>query len=347
MAGKTPIYNPQTGETELVPSDQVFRWNNAVNEATGGTPAFEWYYNPEGEHVFGTRPQERYFDPFLQGFVQGQNPYPDGPGPAPYVPGQDRRWDADAPIAPGPKDTGPIFPWEPGPGRPTGPGGDPGTVAPGGGYTPNPQIPQFGGVNPGVSSDMWTRSFDEGAGFAGQHKDFYDTQFRNLLAQQQNFQDDQIRSNMLRQAAEANPQQPEAVDWSWANEGRGLPDVQVGTGADWTLSENLRPGAPNQWVVERLGPQLSNEAQDFWYDAIGFERGPEGAWRRPNEYAPTDWAQQTFLTEAQDPQQLISGSTLDPSNMPYLNELANALFRNTNRASNVPAGYAAPVAGGA
>lgn len=336
MAGKTPIYNPQTGETTMVPNEQVFKWNNAVRKATGGTPAFGWYYNPEGEHVFGPKPEESYFDPFLEGLVQGKNPYPPGPGPLPYIPGRDVRWDPDGEVypdydadAPTYRDTGPLFPWQPGEGRPTAPIDWRG---PGGGVTPAPQTPQFGSSAPDYG-DMWTRQYDIGAGFAGQHKDFYDTQFRNLSAQQQSFQDDQIRAAMRRQAAIDNPQQAAPVDWSWANDGQGLPNVQVSQGDAYTMNPTIQPGMTNQQLFDAFVPRLSQGAQDWFANMDpSVAEGTGLVARTLRTPSPGAWV-------AQD-------NTTAPSNMPYINELANALYISSGANNGVPAGYAMPRSGG-
>ena len=175
---------------------------------------------------------------------------------------------------------------------------------------------------------MWTRSYDEGEGFAGQHKPFYDTQFRNLLAQQQNFQDDQIRAAMRRQAAQDNPMQPSPVDWSWANQGQGLPDVQVSTGREQALNFGLGPNATNRQVIDRAYPYLSEGAQQFWGD-----------------FDDPAWGAQRNLVGV-PPDQVLADSTLAPSNMPYLNELVQAIYNRAQGSSDVPAGYALPRATG-
>lgn len=220
----------------------------------------------------------------------------------------------------------------------SGPGGGGtggGTQAPPVSWQPNPQTPQFGANQPDFG-DMWTRQFDIGEGFSGRNKEFYDTQFSNLLAQQQGFQDNQLLAAMKHQNAVNNPQQPTAVDWSWANGGQGLPEVNVAGQPSWALQHGLGPDATNLDVINRVYPTLSVDAQDFWTRHM---ENPDAA----------NSLQTAGFVNAGSPEALIRSSNLDPSAQPYLNELAMAIYRNTTPQTgpgNVPAGYAAPISGG-
>lgn len=362
MAGKTPIYDPNTGETHMLSNEDVFRLNNESRNETG-QQRFAWYYTPEGVRVYGHRPEQSYFDPQLEGRVVGINPSPPAPSPPRYTHGD--HWDDYAGVDPNhPREvanggdgwTDPN--WQPNP-----PPAGGGTQAPPVSWQPNPQTPQFGANQPDFG-DMWTRQFDIGEGFSGRNKEFYDTQFSNLLAQQQGFQDNQLLAAMKHQNAVNNPQQPTAVDWSWANNGQGLPEVVVAGQPNWVLNRGLGPDATNQQVLETFGPQLSTDAQKFWLrDVLGWKKGGDGRadtpgaipganggyYYRPDGWSASDDLLMTNYAGAGSPDALINQSRLDPSAHPYLNELAMAIYRNTTPQTgpgNVPAGYAAPISGG-
>lgn len=223
------------------------------------------------------------------------------------------------------------------PGSGPGPGATPGGTgsAPPVSWQPGAQTPQFGANSPDFG-DAWTRQFDSGEGFSGRHKDFYDTQFNNLLTQQQSFQDKQLQAALRHEQATQNPAQPDAVDWSWANGGQGLPEVVTAGQPDWVLQQGLGPNATNLDVIDRLYPTLSGDAQDFFDRYVGDRSGPN--------------LQSTQFVNAGSPQALIESSNLDPSVQPYFNELARAIYRNRTPQTgpgNTPAGYASPNPGGA
>lgn len=91
----------------------------------------------------------------------------------------------------------------------------------------------------------------------GNNKDFYAKQFNNLLLEQQNAKSAEIAAAIRQNYAQTHPQAAPAMDWSWANNGRGLPQVGSAGGTidnptKWTLADWVVPGVTtNQQLVTR------------------------------------------------------------------------------------------------
>jgi hypothetical protein len=90
----------------------------------------------------------------------------------------------------------------------------------------------------------------------GNNFDFYQQQFVNLLRDEQGFDARQRESQRRAQDAYDNPYEAIEMDWSWANNGQGLPEVVVGTGTNPTptyqLSNNFTGNTTNGQVLETL-----------------------------------------------------------------------------------------------
>jgi hypothetical protein len=94
------------------------------------------------------------------------------------------------------------------------------------------------------------------AGTPGGNEDFYNKQFNNLTAQSQASQNGAISAAMRRQAASENRPEAPAMDWSWANNGQGLPTVQVqgesggNDGSRYSLREGFDSDTTNYEIMQ-------------------------------------------------------------------------------------------------
>lgn len=197
--------------------------------------------------------------------------------------------------------------------------------SPSGGFGPG-----SGGMSPQPGENPFTAPLELGRdspwgdpNVAGGNQDFYRQQLDRLNFQQQHRQADEIASAIRREAAQSVPRETFQADWSWTD----LPEVRVAGQPNWQLNQGVGPNATNIDVIDRLVPSLSEGAQSFFGDM----RGDLAADAR-------GWAQ------AGSPDALIRSSNLAPGNQAYMNELANALYRNTTAPmgpGDTPAGYAA------
>jgi hypothetical protein len=73
----------------------------------------------------------------------------------------------------------------------------------------------------------------------GGNESFYQQQFVNQLRDEQGFQNRERSAQMRRQEAAENPYEAAPIDWSWANNGQGLPTVETagGTADNPTMSQ--------------------------------------------------------------------------------------------------------------
>lgn len=190
-----------------------------------------------------------------------------------------------------------------------------------------------GGMSPQPRNDPFAAPLELGRdspwgdpNIAGNNQDFYRQQLERLNFQQDTHQNEAIANAVRREAAQNVPRETQAIDWSWTE----LPEVKVAGAPNWQLAQGINQGATNQQVYDQLGGRLSNEAQDYFADMF---------LANPSVGEGTGWAQRG------SPDAFLRGdTTTDPSNMPYVAELANALYRNvgSNNQTGVPAGYALP-----
>ncbi len=108
--------------------------------------------------------------------------------------------------------------------------------------------------------------------YSGNMDDFYQQQLANALRQEQGYNNRAREAERIRMEALQNPQEAPPVDWSWAFGGKGLPDVQLGTGvpygseAEWLINPNydLKKGMTNREVISALGPIWSEQENQRW-----------------------------------------------------------------------------------
>jgi hypothetical protein len=116
-----------------------------------------------------------------------------------------------------------------------GPGPDP-TSNTGGGSNTSWDWSNFGSSLPqaGEGAPPYTPDYTLGEespwgteGSEGGNNEFYNKQFNNLTRQSQAHQGQQFAAGLRRLASEQNPKEAPAMDWSWVNNGQGLPEVSV------------------------------------------------------------------------------------------------------------------------
>jgi hypothetical protein len=280
------LYNPETGQYEsYAMPDNV----NGRNPFVPGSGITSWYYTPEGDMVLGFNPSRA--STVDDGTSTGtkvvaappQNP-PPPPVTPPVTPPVEPPVSVDPPVPVGPPTKPTVsFPDYP----PTDytnvppPDGD-GTFVKGnppadttwdwdyfrekaggdrmwGGYDVDYQA--FERYQPGMDSP-WGMNNIEGNNF-----DFYQQQFVNLLRDEQGFDARQRESQRRAQDAYDNPYEAIEMDWSWANNGQGLPEVSVSTGEvpaqSYGLSNSFTTDTTNTQVLETLkGLNIFNNEQD-------------------------------------------------------------------------------------
>ena len=171
----------------------------------------------------------------------------------------------------------------------------------------------------------------------GGNRDFYQQQFVNQLRDEQGFQNRERQAQELRNFAMENPYEAAPTDWSFANKGKGIRDVQMGTGqsvpSGYNLNKGLSSGATNDEIF-RWASTLDDTHPDTasWYSQmIG---GPDG--------------DSTYMSSAGNPNTLINdlpgeGSELGATNQRRMTLLFNKLYNPSSTGSMTPLGYASPI----
>jgi hypothetical protein len=181
----------------------------------------------------------------------------------------------------------------------------------------------------------------------GGNEDFYQQQFLNQLRDEQGYRSRQKAAQKRSNQAALNPYEAVAAEdvWSWANNGEGLRDVQMGGGApevQWDLNNAFTPGQSSigdilTWASSADGfDQGSRNFYKTFMDSITQEGRDSQAWSRASD--PTALKQQ------------FGGGGLDRTNQNRMNELFDALYNPGQAGPYAPSGYASPVnqpAGGA
>jgi hypothetical protein len=172
-------------------------------------------------------------------------------------------------------------------------------------------------------------------GQEGGNLQFYKNQLNNLNAQSQAHQTSAFAAAMRRQAAMDNPQEPQEMDWGWANKGEGLRDVNV-AGEDtggYDLNSNFTNDTTNQEIMEWWQPRGSQDDQDFWSAKIALN---------------DPGAQQTNWANAGDPNTLIDqlGPVVEDGspNRDRMSTLFQNIYgKNASSTGSTPSGYATPI----
>ena len=285
------LYNPETGQYEsYAMPDNV----NGRNPFVPGSGITSWYYTPEGDMVLGFNPSRASTvdDGTSTGTKVVAAP-PQNPPPPPVTPPVTPP--VQPPIEP-PVELPVEPPYVPPPTKPTvsfpdyppttytnvPPPTGIGTFLEGnppadttwdwdyfrekaggdrmwGGYDVDYQA--FERYQPGMDSP-WGMNNIEGNNF-----DFYQQQFVNLLRDEQGFDARQRESQRRAQDAYDNPYEAIEMDWSWANNGQGLPEVSVSTGEapaqSYGLGNSFTTDTTNAQVLETLkGLNVFNNEQD-------------------------------------------------------------------------------------
>jgi len=77
------------------------------------------------------------------------------------------------------------------------------------------------------------------------NQNFYQQQFANMLRNEQGFQSLQRESQEAQQAALDTPFEPIIADWSWANNGAGLPEIEMMDNGYAAPMAGINAGAEN------------------------------------------------------------------------------------------------------
>jgi hypothetical protein len=257
-----------------------------------------WYVNNQGEYVYGTQPAEKHYNTNTETYQEGPDPFA---GVREQIPGE-------------PTGNGvPASPID-------NPNYDPDAAYPE--FNPVPSDPDYadgvtfgeggGGGGGGNSSWDWSKfqsslpvspdappyssDFTLGEdspwgneGTPGGNAEFYNQQFNNLNRQSQNHQKGQVAAALRRMAASQNPQEAPEMDWSWANNGQGLPEVQV-QGDAGSPRYGLREG----FDTNTTNYEIMNAALGAgWADQdSGYPVGPDNP-----QLSGTNWANATSPTD--------------------------------------------------
>jgi hypothetical protein len=276
-------YDATTGQYRKVPLADYY----AMRDDTG------WFQNKDGEFVHGIKPAESY--DAGQGIIQ------EGKDPDPYVynPANDNpdfttgRGDTapDVTFGGGYVDGGTGDNFQEGAYDPT---EQPGYRPPSVGDSTSWDWGQFGSNNPtGVdNAPPYSTDFTLGEdspwgneGTPGGNEEFYNKQFNNLTRQSQAHQQQQMAAGIRRQMAAENPREATEMDWSWANNGQGLPNVDVAGSSDeprYNLREGFDTNTTNYEIMQAaLGAGWNDNDS-------GYPVGPDNP-----QLTGTNWANAT------------------------------------------------------
>ena len=336
-------YDPATDSYKRVAADEkadldkMYSYRNIHGDVVWGLKPAEGFhgYEHQGESMLGQGP-----DPYAG--KTPQIPGPDTGTPVPSSPIDNPNYDPNDPIfAPG-DGTG----WFGDPG--SGGGSGPGSGGPGGGGQANTswdwagmgggqQNPPGWDYNPvDMSGFKMDYALGEDSpwgqqGVPGGNEDFYATQLNNLRLQKQHEGEATIQAHLRNKWAKEQAPQQQGDPWAWANQGKGLPQVQVGgSGAgQYALQQGITPGeTSNADLIRRYGGDRSGE------------------WLADNP----NWETQYNWSRGSDPQALMN--TLSPGladhNRDYISKIYSQMFTggNTTPEGGGPTaapGYAMPI----
>jgi hypothetical protein len=190
------------------------------------------------------------------------------------------------------------------------------------------------------------------SGVEGGNDEFYRTQFNNLNRQNQAQQTQAIAAAVRRQFANQNPAEPAPIDWSWANNGQGLPEVVMAGGTidnptAPSVQEWITPGeTTNYEIATRYGGDFANKD----YAGQSFEQ-KLNSWMNPNNPGNYDWNVDTNWSKGLSAQGLVNKlpGDLVSDNVEFLSDIYNSMFDeygvNTPEGGGATAkpGYALPV----
>jgi len=233
-------------------------------------------------------------------------------------------------------------------GGPRGPAGGGGG---GGGYTGGGGGLEFGsGVN--VGGVNWDEGMASGATpnnlfRASDNADFYNLQAGAMMSKQLRNSMREERARGISNEAAQNPAAATPTDWSWANDGRGLPDrsgggMTPGGGAapggggagGYNLNPLVQKGMSGNEMIGALGG-IWNEDENAWWQAQSDD------WKQGVGQAMTFDSPQAYMAAVRD-----RNPDLGAEGMAHYQKLANNVFQQQGiggGGGSAPPGYASPV----
>ena len=179
----------------------------------------------------------------------------------------------------------------------------------------------------------------------GGNRDFYQQQFVNQLRDEQGYQNRERAAQGRRMFAQNNPQEVEAQmgSWDWANNGKGLGQVDVSTGTpednrQWGLNTGFNSDMTNEEVVRRA----------FEFDTFSKDQQKNMQyWLNPKNHQDNSWFESTSWANAGNPNEFKSrlGDGLSRENQRWQSQLADILYAKQGAlGASAPIGYANPLA---
>jgi hypothetical protein len=180
----------------------------------------------------------------------------------------------------------------------------------------------------------------------GGNDEFYQQQTANYMREQQGFLNRQRNSQRAAYEAESNPYENWMAgenEWSWANNGKGLPTVTMGGGEPPPQTFKLRQGFTRD--TSNLGILNSLSSLAAFSSKADQEKITNWSQTDANGNNPSDafnWARQN------NPNDFIQGfgSSLGADNKPFLTKIMNNLYIGSGTGPQAPSGYANPVGWG-
>lgn len=180
----------------------------------------------------------------------------------------------------------------------------------------------------------------------GGNDEFYQQQTANYMRDQQGFLNRQRNAQKAAYESQDNPYEnwmAGSNDWSWANNGKGLPTVTMGGGEPPSQTFKLRQGFTRD--TSNLGILNSLSSLDAFSGEDDQERIANWSQTDANGVNPSEqfnWARQN------SPDDFIRGfgSSLDAGNKPFLTKIMNNLYVGSGSGPQAPSGYANPVGWG-
>lgn len=174
----------------------------------------------------------------------------------------------------------------------------------------------------------------------GGNEDFYQQQFLNQLRDEQGYRSRQKAAQKRSNQAALNPYEAVSADdvWSWANNGEGLRDVQMGGGApevQWDLNTAFTPGE-----------STIGEILDWGSTQEGFGDGRQ-FYKTIKDSITQEGRDSTAWSSAGDPSKLrdtlMNWEGLSPQQTQMMSDLVSGIYNPGQAGPYAPSGYASPV----
>jgi hypothetical protein len=206
-----------------------------------------------------------------------------------------------------------------------------------GGYDEDYQA--FERYQPGMDSPWGMPNIEGG------NEDFYRQQFVNQLRDEQGYRSRQRDAQGRRQDAIDNPIEAAPMDWSWANNGKGLGETQVSTGIQednrqYGLGFGMDRDTTNTEFIRRMLENNAITDDQYRSDAENF--------LTPNDSSEWDaFNNSTHFSSFNNPTDAINslGPDLADNNRAFLSDMFNTAYQKQGKqGAAVPIGYAQPLA---